>query len=142
MANAEEPTTGAAGEAEGGNDPVEGARRPRRPSGAGRGMIRQAEDLARDGARTAREVLDGTIPQRVASRGLHLVKERAQRHDRVGDATYRALELVHGGLGSATEALGKLREAAQPPAREGSRPVGPGARRGQPRPPSRRTPTV
>ncbi len=75
-------------------------------------------------AKTARGVLDGTIPQRVARDGLRLVKDRARRHDAVGDATHRALELVSDGLGAASRALGQLGEATQPPTRgAGARPA-------------------
>jgi hypothetical protein len=54
---------------------------------------------------------------RVAKRGLHLVKARARRHDPVGQATYRALEVVSGGLSTAARALRELGQATQPPAR-------------------------
>jgi hypothetical protein len=52
-----------------------------------------------------------------ARRGLTLVKTRARRKDTVGEATYRALELVSGGLGTASKALRDLGEATRPPAR-------------------------
>jgi hypothetical protein len=58
--------------------------------------------------------------ERVARDGLRLVKDRAGRHDTVGDATHRALELVSGGLGAASRALRQLGEATQPPARGGT----------------------
>ena len=52
-----------------------------------------------------------------AKRGLKLVKQRAQRRDRVGDATHRALELASDGLGVTARALRQLGEAVEPPAR-------------------------
>jgi len=55
-----------------------------------------------------------------AKRGLRLVKERAERRDRVGDTTHRALELVSDGLGATAKALRQLGDAVEPPAR-GSR---------------------
>ena len=128
-ATAADTITGAVVEAvETATDPVKGARRlERRGAPVNRKLARQAQGWARDTARTAREVVDGTIPQRVASQGLRLVKHRAQRHDVVGDAAYRALELV---LGSAAKALGRLEEATQPPARRsGSRPTANGGSR-------------
>jgi hypothetical protein len=82
-----------------------------------RRLAGRAESLVRDTARAAREVLDGTIPERVARDGMRIVKTRARRRDRVGEATYRALELVHDGLGTAARALNRLEEATQPPAR-------------------------
>lgn len=54
---------------------------------------------------------------RVAKRGLGLVKARARRHDPVGQATYRALEVVSGGLSTAARALRQLGQATEPPAR-------------------------
>ena len=68
------------------------------------------------GAKTAREVLRGT--ERIASGGLDRVKGRAGQADTVGQATYRALELVHGGLGGAARGLGRLQEAMKPPTRK------------------------
>ena len=82
-----------------------------------RELANRAENLVRDTARTAREVLDGTIPERVATRGLRIVKTRARQHDTVGDATYRVLELVHDGLGTAARTFDRMHEATQPPAR-------------------------
>lgn len=55
--------------------------------------------------------------KRVARRGLTQVKTRARRKDTVGQATYRALELVSDGLGTASKALRDLGEATRPPAR-------------------------
>jgi hypothetical protein len=53
----------------------------------------------------------------IAKSGLRYVKDRARRRDTVGEATYRALELVSDGLGIAGKALRQLGEATQPPAR-------------------------
>jgi hypothetical protein len=53
----------------------------------------------------------------IAKSGLRYVKDRARRRDTVGEATYRALELVSDGLGVAGKALRQLGEATQPPAR-------------------------
>jgi hypothetical protein len=53
----------------------------------------------------------------IAKSGLRYVKDRARRRDTVGEATYRALELVSDGLGVAGKALRQLGEATQPPSR-------------------------
>ena len=53
----------------------------------------------------------------IAKTGLKYVKDRARRDDPVGEATYRALELVSDGLGVASKALRQLGEATKPPAR-------------------------
>lgn len=44
-------------------------------------------------------------------------RTQAKRHDRVGDASYRGLEMVHSGLELATRALGRLERATVPPHR-------------------------
>jgi hypothetical protein len=56
----------------------------------------------------------------IAKDGLKFVKARARKRDAVGQATYRALELVSDGLGAAGKALRDLGEATQPPARGGA----------------------
>jgi hypothetical protein len=53
----------------------------------------------------------------IARNGLRYVKDRAKRRDTVGEATYRALELVSEGLDVAGKALRQLGEATQPPTR-------------------------
>ena len=53
----------------------------------------------------------------IAKTGLRYVKDRARQHDAVGEATYRALELVSDGLGVAGKTLRQLGEATRPPAR-------------------------
>jgi hypothetical protein len=117
---AADATTGAAAEAvDAATDPAARVRRlVRRGGPINQDLARQAEKVARDTARTARQVLDGTIPERVARTGLRVVKTRARRRDLVGVATYRTLELVHEGVGTAARALTKLEEATQPPARQ------------------------
>jgi hypothetical protein len=67
--------------------------------------------LARETERVAREA------GRVAQDGLQRTRKRAKQQDRLGNATYRALELAHTGLGSAARALSRLEEAVQPPTR-------------------------
>jgi hypothetical protein len=137
-------TTGAAAEAaDVVTDPSTEARRLERRGGPiNRRLAHRAEGWARDTAstarKTAREVVDGTIPERVANSGLRIVKSRARRRDLVGDAAYRTLELVHGGLGSAARALNRLEEATQPPARPTTRRS---ATSGGPRPAASRTTT-
>jgi hypothetical protein len=58
-----------------------------------------------------------SIAERVTKRGLRLVKARAKRDDRIGEATYRALDLASDGLGIAAKALRELGDAIEPPAR-------------------------
>ena len=63
----------------------------------------------------------------LARSGLKFVKARARRGDRVGQVTYRTLELVSGGLGATAKALSQLGDATQPPTRTPAKP--PAARR-------------
>jgi hypothetical protein len=53
----------------------------------------------------------------IAKTGLRYVKDRARQRDAVGEATYRALELVSDGLGVAGKTLRQLGEATRPPTR-------------------------
>jgi len=53
----------------------------------------------------------------IAKTGLRYVKDRARQEDPVGEATYRALQLVSDGLGTAGKALRQLGDATKPPAR-------------------------
>ena len=76
------------------------------------------DEFARRAQQAGRDVLDST--QRAAKSGLKAVKARARRRDRVGEATYRALELVSDGLEASSKALGQLSEAVQPPSRGGA----------------------
>jgi hypothetical protein len=65
----------------------------------------------------------------LARNGLELVKERARRGDRVGQATYRTLELVSTGLGATAKALSQLGDATQPPTRTPAAAKRPAAKR-------------
>jgi hypothetical protein len=58
-----------------------------------------------------------TTMDNIAKTGLRYVKDRARQHDAVGEATYRALELVSDGLGVAGKTLRQLGDATRPPAR-------------------------
>jgi hypothetical protein len=66
-------------------------------------------------AKTTGTALDRA--QRAANRGLRIVKDRARKHDRVGETTYWALRFISEGLGTTAGALRRLGEATQPPAR-------------------------
>jgi hypothetical protein len=77
-----------------------------------RKIASQASGFAQETAKTA---------ERVASRGLRFVKSRAKQDDLVGQATQRALELAHSGLGGAVKGLSRLERAIEPPARGADR---------------------
>jgi hypothetical protein len=52
-----------------------------------------------------------------AGRFMKRWKTRARRPDALGDASYRGLQLVHGGLGVAVRSLTRMEKATQPPHR-------------------------
>jgi len=61
-----------------------------------------------------------TLEKRLEEAGGEVMKAwrtQARRHDRIGDLTYRGLEMLHGGVKFATRSLGRLEEATQPPHR-------------------------
>lgn len=61
--------------------------------------------------------------EETAKSGLKFWKSQAKRRDAVGEATYRALQLIHDGAGSAGRALRKLEEATMPPTRHADKRV-------------------
>jgi hypothetical protein len=61
--------------------------------------------------------IQDNIPERLVIRGLRTIKARARRRDLVGNAAYRTLELVHGGLGATVKSLGRIHDVSEPPAR-------------------------
>ncbi len=82
---------------------------------------------------TTAEVVSGNLAERLALAGIRAAKERARRRDMLGNALFRGLELVHRGLDTYVEEVGKFRTATQPPARGGQRsasPARPSAARG------------
>lgn len=128
----DQPANTAAGEAvESGRVAAKPRRRARnssrRPEGsqapAAQRVRRQAAQAVSEAAGTTALVVNGTIPSRIVRRGLGKVKAQARRRDLVGEATYRTLDLMHQGLGTAVRSLSRLQAASQPPvrpARDGS----------------------
>ncbi|HLQ62225.1 MAG TPA: hypothetical protein VK131_10200 [Candidatus Acidoferrales bacterium] len=68
-------------------------------------------------ARTAEDLVDGTLPERWALQGLTLVRKRARRYDLVGEATHRALRFANAALKMVAVRAGRFEKATQPPAR-------------------------
>jgi hypothetical protein len=66
------------------------------------------------------EVIDAMMPEKVALRGIHVIKDRARRKDLIGDVAYRTLELVNGGLEAVLGTLNRLERATEPPTRPGT----------------------
>lgn len=79
--------------------------------------------------RTGRRDYLGQLRKRLEKGGDEFMKgwkAQARRPDRLGDATYRGLELVHDGLGVAARSLSRLERATQLPHRT-ARPPAPNA---------------
>jgi hypothetical protein len=55
--------------------------------------------------------------RRAGDQVMQALRARARRRDPVGDATYRGMEVVHGGLELTIRSLGRLERATQPPHR-------------------------
>lgn len=73
---------------------------------------------AADGVReTTQQVAGALLPERIALRGLSLVKARARRVDLVGELAFRGLDLFHGSLKDFGSAITRLERASEPPAR-------------------------
>jgi hypothetical protein len=66
------------------------------------------------------EAIDAMMPEKVALRGIHVIKDRARRKDLIGDVAYRTLELVNGGLEAVLGTLNRLERATEPPTRPGT----------------------
>jgi hypothetical protein len=60
------------------------------------------------------------LEKRLEATGGEVMKAwraQARRHDRVGDLSYRGLEVLHGGVKLAARSLSRMEEATQPPHR-------------------------
>lgn len=119
--------TGAAAEiVEATSDPVGTATRQarrleRRGAPVNRHVERRVRRATARAVQTTTSVLDGTIPERLLIRSLHVMKNRARRRDLVGEAAFRYLQLVHRQFGRAAKSLSRFEDASQPPARANDR---------------------
>src|SRR5579871_3895240 len=103
-------------------DPVGTTRRQiRRLSKQGepvnRRISRRAERTAENIAETADDVVSGNLAERVALRGIRIVRNRARRRDMFGDVLYGGLSLLNSVLDGTARELNKFQDASQPPAR-------------------------
>jgi hypothetical protein len=79
---------------------------------ASRRLGERAARMGREASGRARQRLD---------QGLQTARARARERDLLGEAAYRALTLVHDGLGLAVRSLSRLERATTPPARPNGR---------------------
>ena len=99
------------------NNPVREARKfERRGASANKQLSKDVADFVDDTA----EAIGAMMPEKVALRGIHAIKDRARRKDVIGDFAYRWLELVNGGLEMMLGTLTRLERATQPPTRLGT----------------------
>ena len=89
--------------------------------------------------RTRRRRYFRMLEKRLEEAGGEMMKAwraQARRHDRVGDLSYRGLEILHGGAKLAARSLSRIEEATQPPHRaarhEPHAPAGEAAHRARP----------
>src|SRR6266478_7627294 len=81
-----------------------------------------AKDAVRGLAKTAEKVATDLVPERIAIRGLHVVKLQAKRQDQVGIVAKRALKMFNGSFKTIARVANRLEKASELPARNGSAP--------------------
>ena len=70
-----------------------------------------------DAAKAAEKVAGDLLPERIAIRGLHLVKVQARRQDAVGDAAKRTLKVFNSSFKTMARFANRLERASELPAR-------------------------
>ncbi len=90
-----------------------------------RRLQQQVGRSAEQAVETGADVVSGNLAERLALAGIRAAKERARRHDLLGNVLFRGLELVHRGLDGYVEEVDKFRNATQPPTRSGRRTASP-----------------
>ncbi len=75
-----------------------------------------AKDAVKEFAKTAEKVAADLVPERIAIRGLHVVKVQAKRQDQVGDIAKRALKMFNGSFKTIARVATRLERASELPA--------------------------
>ncbi|HEY3196086.1 MAG TPA: hypothetical protein VGK42_12705 [Candidatus Dormibacteraeota bacterium] len=70
-----------------------------------------------DAAKAAEKVAGDLLPERIAMRGLHLVKAQARRQDAFGDAAKRTLKVFNSSFKTVAMVANRLERASELPAR-------------------------
>jgi hypothetical protein len=81
-----------------------------------------AKEAVKEFTKTAERVAADLLPERIAIRGLHLVKVQAKRQDQVGIVAKRALKMFNGSFKTIARVANRLEKASELPARNGSAP--------------------
>jgi len=72
-----------------------------------------AKDAVKEFAKTAQKVAADLMPERIALRGLRLVKIQAKRQDQVGDVAKRALIIFNGSFKTIAHVANRLEKASE-----------------------------
>jgi hypothetical protein len=79
--------------------------------------VRDLNVRLNDAAKTAEKVAGDLLPERIAMRGLHLVKVQARRQDAVGDAAKRTLKVFNSSFKTVARFANRLERASELPVR-------------------------
>lgn len=93
------------------------ARLERKGAPARKGAQRELGSNVQEAREAVHSAAAAMLPERIALRGLSLVKARARRVDLVGEIAYRGLDLFHGSLKEVARSITRLERASEPPAR-------------------------
>ncbi len=75
-----------------------------------------AKDAVKELAKTAEKLAADLVPERIAIRGLHVVKVQAKRQDQMGDIAKRALKMFNGSFKTIARVATRLEKASEQPA--------------------------
>jgi hypothetical protein len=130
--NVEEFAVGAAkSAADVASDPIGSARRQvrsfqRKGTPAVRRINKRLNALIPDKVTLFGLEVNGKLPEKVAIRGLQLVKVQARRQDMVGDVAKRTLRIVNGGFKTIARTATRLEQASElAPRRQAEQPAAP-----------------
>ncbi len=74
-----------------------------------------AKDAVKEFAKTAEKVAADLVPERIAIRGLHVVKVQAKRQDQVGDIAKRTLKMFNSSFKTIARVATRLEKASELP---------------------------
>ena len=75
-----------------------------------------AIDVVKSFGKTAEKVAADLLPERIAMRGLHVVKVQAKRQDQVGEVAKRTLKMFNGSFKTIARVANRLEKASELPA--------------------------
>jgi len=75
-----------------------------------------AMDAVKSFGKTAEKVAADLLPERIAMRGLHVVKVQAKRQDQVGEVAKRTLKMFNGSFKIIARVANRLEKASELPA--------------------------